>query len=149
MPTITEQPVKAYAHCRNPRCSGYQQQEVDALVVETSYTGRDLGDNSGHPFASVVERSVITYRFAGEQAEAEEASKCPGCGVGREVTGRPRPGYRNVSGHDPHYLVGGPKFDPTVKNTEADEQLAAQAAEIAALKADMKALLDALKEGAE
>src|SRR4051812_42249619 len=108
MPTITETPIKAYAHCRNARCVGYAQEEVNGFQVEQSFTARDLGDNSNTPYAMMVERSTVSFR-----CDDEESAKCPACGVIREVTGVARPAYANVSGYDPNYLLSqSATFDP-------------------------------------
>lgn len=139
MPTVTETPVKGYAHCRNARCPGYQQQEVDAVREEKSFT---FGDGGGDGvFTHMVERSMVAFLFA----DPGEAS-CPSCGEAREVTGDPRPSYQPLSGHDPMFLAtSGAKFDPSMVNTPAD----ARTAELEAQVARMQAAIDKLTEGKE
>lgn len=103
MPTITPVPVFAYAHCRDARCPGYQQEQVDAIREETSYT---FGENGGDGvFTHMIESSRVEYRFTDTKD-----SPCPVCGVPREITGTPRPQYVNESGFDPMGLLSLPKF---------------------------------------
>jgi hypothetical protein len=100
MPTITATPAVAYAHCRNARCPGYDQQQIEGRRVETAQT---FGENGGDGiFMSFVERSMVTYEAVDES----------GCGEDREVTGDPRPSYQPISGHDPMGLLSTPGFDP-------------------------------------
>lgn len=133
MPTVTEAPVKAYAHCRDARCPGYGQQEVDALRQESSFTFGELGGDG--IFTSFVERSTVKFVFVNDDDEA-----CPACSRGREVTGEPRPSYQPLSGHDPLGLVGGQKFNPAVVNTEQDAAMAEMRAEMSRMKAQMDAM---------
>jgi hypothetical protein len=124
MPTITAFPMRAYAHCRDARCPGYHQQEVDATREEASYT---FGENGGDGvFFHMVESSRVEFRFANPADVA-----CPVCGSDREVTGSPRPQYVNESGHDPLGLLGVAKFDPSESvpasvRGETDEEIEAR-----------------------
>lgn len=98
MATTTETPVRAYAHCRNSRCSGNAQVEIDAVLCEYAQT---FGDNGGDgAFFGMVERSTIEYAFADP-----EQAPCVSCKQPREVTGQQRPTYQNLSGHDPKGLL--------------------------------------------
>lgn len=122
MPTMTGSPVVAYAHCRDARCPGYQQEQVDAVREETSYTFGD-GDRLGAGvLQNTVERSHVEYRLADP-----EQSACRVCGVPREVTGEPRKAYVNESGFDPMGLLSVPKFDaesvPASVRGESDEEM--------------------------
>ena len=104
MPTVTVAPVRAYAHCRDARCPGYQQQAVEAVREEVMYT---FGENGGDGvFTHMVESSRVEYKFADESDAA-----CPVCSTPREVTGDPRPQYVNESGQDPMGLLALPKHD--------------------------------------
>jgi hypothetical protein len=133
MPSVTETPQKAYAHCRDARCPGYNQEEIDAVHEETFFT---FGDGGGDGvFASMTERSMVEFK-----AVNAEDVPCPACGVAREVTGQARPSYRNESGHDPMGLIGGPKFNAAVKHTEADAQTAALQAQVTKLAAQIEKL---------
>ena len=106
MPTITGTPIVGYAHCRDARCPGYQQEQVDAVREETSFTFGE-GDRLGAGvLQNTVEKSHVEYRLADP-----EESPCRVCGVPREVTGEPRKQYVNESGFDPMGLLGLPKFD--------------------------------------
>lgn len=137
MPTVTETPVKGYAHCRNARCPGYQQQEVDAVREEKSFT---FGDGGGDGvFTHMVERSMVAFLFA----DPGEAS-CPSCGEAREVTGDPRPSYQPLSGHDPMFLAtSGAKFDPSMVVPPGEDKTAELEAKLALMQEQMAALLKA------
>lgn len=89
MPRVTEQPVRAFAHCVNPRCPGYAQAEVDALERTTAFTYAERGgDMPG------VETSTVNLAFADESDCA-----CPHCGANRDLSDKPRVRYQNLSGH--------------------------------------------------
>jgi hypothetical protein len=124
MPTITGVPVRAYAHCRDARCPGYQQEEVDAVREETAFTFGE-GDRLGAGvLQNTVEKSLVEYRFADP-----DAAPCRVCGVPREVTGDPRKQYVNESGFDPMGLLSMPKFDeqaPASVVGESDEEMEAR-----------------------
>lgn len=129
MPTITAVESVVYAHCRNPRCPGHDQQELRGRRVEEAYT---FGENGGDGiFVAFVERSQVHY----EAADAADVP-CPGCGEPREVTGTARPSYQPLSGHDPNGLLTVPRFDsgrqaelasvpPSVRG-ESDEEMEAR-----------------------
>lgn len=82
MPTITETPVQAYAHCVEPRCPGNAQSEVDALLVTTAWKYHETG---GDGMFSHDERSTEQARFA----DAEDAT-CRHCGGSRDLSLSPR-----------------------------------------------------------
>lgn len=122
MPTITGTPVVAYAHCRDARCPGYQQEQVDAIREETSFTYGD-GDRLGAGILqNTVEKSLVEYRVADPDRAA-----CPVCEVPREVTAEPRKQYVNESGFDPMGLLSVPKFDagsvPSSVRGESDDEM--------------------------
>lgn len=122
MPTITGTPVVAYAHCRDARCPGYQQEQVDAIREETAFTYGD-GDRLGAGILqNAVEKSLVEYRCADPDRAA-----CPVCSVPREVTGEPRKQYVNESGFDPMGLLSVPKFDagsvPSSVRGESDDEM--------------------------
>jgi hypothetical protein len=119
MPTSTDTPIDAYAHCLNPRCAGYAQESVKALRRETFYTFADLGGDANMPG---YERSIVGFHFADETDAA-----CPSCESPRAVTPEARTQYQNLSGHDPNGLL---HILPGDAPNVADLQ-----AEIAALKA--------------
>jgi hypothetical protein len=102
MPTITETPVTAYAHCVNSRCPGNSQQEVEAIRAEDSFTYAEQGgDLPG------TERSFVRLRFVND-AEAP----CPNCGRIRDLSDSPRKQYDgSLSGHDPKGLLDVDPFD--------------------------------------
>lgn len=124
MPTVTETPQVVWLHCRDARCPGYTQEEVQGFREEHVQT---FGENGGDGiFMPMTERSMISFR-------AEEDVPCPACGRARDVTGEPRPSYQPISGHDPLGLIGGMQFDPGVVNTEQDAQIAELQATVARL----------------
>jgi hypothetical protein len=128
VPQITATPATVYLHCRNARCSGSNQEELEGVREETAFT---FGENGGDGiFVTFIERSMVEYRV-----EDPEVLPCPGCGEDREATGTPRPSYMNLSGHDPMGLIGGPGFDPSVRNTEQDAEMAELKSQVARLTA--------------
>lgn len=128
MPSVTATPAKVYLHCRDARCSGYNQQEVDGLREETVQT---FGENGGDGiFMPMTERSMVSFR-----AENAEDVPCPGCKQAREASGEPRPQYQPMSGHDPMGLVGGISFNPNHVNTPQDAEMAELKAQVAKLSA--------------
>lgn len=143
MPTVTPTQVKAYAHCPDALCSGYHQEEIDAIREETAWTYAENGGDG--IFAPFVERSIVSFKFA----DPEDAA-CHSCGRAREVSGEPRPVYQALSGYDPMFLVNSSaKFDPSMRNTQEDyenAQLDAANAKIEALEGKLNQLLDALSE---
>lgn len=104
MPTITQTPVKAYAHCLNARCPGYEQVEVDAVQETAAYTFGEMGGDG--VFAQFVQNSIVEHKFADP-----EKAPCPGCGSPREVSREPREVYAAQSGHDPMGLLAMDPFD--------------------------------------
>ena len=132
MPRFNETVIRGFAHCRNSRCPGNAQQEVDAVRVETEYT---FGDHGGDGvFTSMVESSVVEHRFA----DPEEAP-CPACGEGREVTDKARPSYLPLSGKDPMGLLGMQPGQAPAQNN--------MVAELQELRAQVAALLEAQSKG--
>src|SRR5690349_4786386 len=135
MPTVTVTPVRAFAHCVQPRCPGAYEVEVDANRVETAYSFLDNGgDIPG------IERSHVRAEFVNE-ADAT----CEHCGSHRDVSLAPRPQYQPLSGHDPMGLLGMPAFDPSKVNAPSD----ALSAEMEALKAQVAALTEAMQANAK
>jgi hypothetical protein len=133
MPATTQTPVRAYAHCTNPRCPGHEQEEVDALQVETSFFFSDNGGN-----IPGVERSSVMLVWA----DAEQAA-CR-CGRTRDLSESRRRRYDNLSGFDPDGLLEmqsqGIEFDPRkqieiLSSPVADEEREQLLAEKAALEA--------------
>jgi hypothetical protein len=94
MPATTQTPVRAWAHCTNPRCPGHEQEEVDALEVETSFFFTD----NGGTLPGVERSSVILVWADPEQAACR-------CGRSRDLSGAKRRRYDNLSGFDPDGLL--------------------------------------------
>lgn len=136
MPTVTETPVKGYAHCRNARCPGYQQEEIDAVREEKSFT---FGDGGGDGvFTHMIERSMVAFLFANP-----EDAPCPSCREPREVSGDPRPSYQPLSGHDPMGLLQFGGFDPSMVVPPGEDKTAELEAKLAQMQEQMAALLKA------
>jgi hypothetical protein len=94
MPTITESPVDALAHCIEPRCPGYAQESVPGRRVEESFTFVELNGTAEGAIPG-FERSMVRIEFADE-----DNRPCPHCGGPRDITDQPRVSYQNLSGHD-------------------------------------------------
>lgn len=139
MPTVQEAPARAYAHCRNARCAGYAQEEIDGVREEVGFTYRELNGNKGavDPFDGLMERSSVRFRFADE-----EDAPCRVCGEAREVTGDPRPSYQPLSGHDPMGLLSFGGFDASMV-VPPDDRTAALEGQLAEMREQMAALLKA------
>src|SRR4051794_39296022 len=106
MPTTTAAEVLAYAHCTEPRCKGYRQQQVMAVRTEDAYTYAERGgDLPG------TENSFVRHAFA-DPAEAI----CEFCGSPRDISENARPQYQNISQFDPDGLIKlqdeGVEYDP-------------------------------------
>lgn len=102
MPTITQEAVTAYAHCVQPRCQGYQQQEVEAVREEAGFTYAERGgDLPG------TEASFVSLRFADD-----DKAPCPHCGGHRDLSLTARRQYPAVSGFDPNGLLDIQPYDP-------------------------------------
>lgn len=123
MPIITEEPTRAFAHCRNARCPGYAQEEIDAIKEETAFTFGDLGGDG--VFTHMTERSTVGFRFADP-----DDGPCPGCHEVREVTGTPRPAYQPLSGKDPMGLLHAQPFNPSQPVPDRTSELEGQIAEM-------------------
>jgi hypothetical protein len=143
MPVVTQNPARAYAHCRTARCPGYQQQEVAAVREEVGFTYRELNGNKGaaEPFDGLFERSSVRFRF-----EDESEAGCPVCGETREVTGEPRPSYPNVSGEDPMGLLAFGGFSPSKVVAPGEETTVQLQAEMADLREQIAQLVAAKDE---
>lgn len=102
MPTITQEKVSAYAHCVQPRCRGYQQEEVEALREEAAFSYAERGgDLPG------TEASFVSFRFADD-----DNAPCPHCRGHRDLSPTPRRQYPSVSGFDPNGLLDIQPYDP-------------------------------------
>lgn len=128
MPTITAAEVVGFAHCRNPRCPGSQQEQVKAIQHIESYSYLERGgDLPGE------EMSTVRLTFA-DEAEMP----CPNCALTREVTAEPRPSYQGEWGEQNFLLdieVGadGSRFDPSKQaelQSQASEKLQEENAEL-------------------
>ena len=130
MPSVTETPVKAYAHCGNPICPGNAQEQVDALERTSAFSYQELGgDIPGD------ERSTVSFVFADEGD-----APCSHCGRElRELSGSPRPQYENLSGFDPEYLRGlAAGLVPEAAGPSSPDEIAELRAQVEALAAQLK-----------
>jgi hypothetical protein len=128
MATLALTPIKGYAHCRDPRCIGTEQEEVDAICHTSSWSFVENGGN-----LPGVERSTEIYVFADEQRDAP----CHACGLAREVSAKPRPQYTPLSGHRQDGLLHVKQYNaaaqpPQHNNDAVVAQLMAQVAELSA-----------------
>lgn len=130
---VTPAQVKAYAHCQNPLCPGYGQEEVDAVRTEFAWTFGDSDPKS--VFKNMIDRSTMMFEYANGEDRA-----CRSCSTDRELTGTARPTYQALSGFDPMGLLNA-KFDPNTVNTEADARIAALEAALAKQTALIEGML--------
>jgi hypothetical protein len=91
MPTITEAPISAWAHCSDVGCPASAQEPVEGihrLVAET------IGERGGDGiFASLVEKSTPYVLFANP-----DDAVCPECGGPREITDQKRESHGTAFG---------------------------------------------------
>lgn len=135
-PNISESVVDGWAHCEDARCQGYGQQPVKVIreLVE-----RTIGSRGGDGiFVNVVENTNEYLRFSDEGDVA-----CPHCHKDRAVTLQSRPTYPPITGFPQDGLLQSGPYDPSIRNTKADE---AQAAEMAQMRKDMAELRAQIKE---
>ncbi len=134
-PNIRETPVPAFAHCNDARCPGYGQQPVQGVLTVVEHTVASRGGDG--IFAGVVENTNEYLRF-----ENPADIACGACGKDRMVTQQERPVIPMITGHPQDGLLGGLKFDPNITNSPADQQHAAEMAEMRKQMAEMRALLE-------
>ena len=129
MPRVREEQIEGWAHCPDPRCTGYSQESVRAVrvITETTFV-ENGGDLPG------VERSFqhVTLIDEGDR-------QCRSCGKAREVTDQKRRVYAPLSGHDQNGLLKFGGFDPAYQPPKGDDKVAALEAQIAELKALVEA----------
>lgn len=130
MPTVTEDPITAWAHCPDATCNPYEI-ETPAVRRTTSYTYIDRGGD--FPGIESSTSSIVP----GDDTQLH----CETCGKPLELAKAPRAVYPNESGVDPNGLLGiNPRTsDPTL----AAAQLAAEQADAIA---DLRAQLAELRE---
>lgn len=141
-PIVTSTDVKAYAHCVEYMCQGYEQQEVQGVRTLTEWNGASLGSDS--MFAAVIFTSTEEVNFA----DSEDA-RCEFCGGHREISATPRPTYQRLSGHPQDGLLKINGFDPGIKNTETDQKMAEMMAESNRRMAELEEKLAALTAATE
>lgn len=138
MPTVSETGIKGFAHCRNPLCRGYLQEQVEAVRRETGYSYVERGGDL--PF---MESSTVHIVFADEQSD----SPCPYCKEAREVTDQQRPVYEKMTGFAQDGLLHAPRFGEFQPGSEENDQLKQQLADQAKALEAMQAQLAKLAGG--
>lgn len=136
-PRVTPSDATGFAHCRDFFCPGYDQVSVPAIRTLIEWTGASVGADP--IFHGVVFTSTDDLQF-----KDPEDMACEACGKPREISALPRPTYENLSGHPQDGLLHVKGFDPTVRNTEADEQAAAALAAQNQKIAELTALVEKL-----
>lgn len=139
MPRVREETITGFAHCPNPRCEGYAQEQIPAVKTITEFTYKERGGDIGG-----VETSTVDVRAA-----AEEQRLCA-CGLTREVTDQPRKRYAPESGHSQTGLLEFGAFNPDAQRQIVAQQAAEDAAglrkENAELREENKGLADRVDE---
>lgn len=142
MAHVTEAPVRAFAHCPDPRCPGNAQEEIDGVVRHTDVLYTDT-DPNGIPG---VEKSYESVAFA-DESEAP----CPHCETFREITQQKRPVYENRSRQDPNELLRRQDIADSAKDEEVArlnaviDQLSAAQAAPAAPAVDVQAMIEQMR----
>jgi hypothetical protein len=93
MPTITETPISAWAHCPRVECPASGQRPVPGI---RRMVGETIGERGGDgPFVGVEEKSTSYMLFANpEDAVCPE----PGCSARAEISDQERPNYGKAFG---------------------------------------------------
>ena len=130
MPTVTDTVVPGFAQCYDPRCPGYEQEEMPVLRREVQFAFTELGgDLPG------IERSSVTA--VGDLSLNPDTGErlvppCPHCDGPRIASLERRPEYARVSGQDPLALLD---LDQSKQVHEVQLAGAQQSAEVSELKA--------------
>jgi hypothetical protein len=146
-PNITRRAVEAFAYCGDSMCQGNGTQPVRAVSTLFEWTFASRGGDG--LFAAVVENSNTELRFAGTEEGDESLSRdwedgvwpdvsCRFCGKSRSLSPETRPDIPRMSGFPQNGLLNVKDFDPSVRNTAADEAAAAVAARQALEMEDLK-----------
>lgn len=128
MATLTTTELQAYAHCRDPRCAGTEQQPVPALRHLSEWTYVENGGNMPG-----TERSIAILAFADEPTDAP----CPTCSKPRELSEQERPYYTPLSGHRQDGLLHVKNFDASQQPAGNDAVIAQLMAQVAQLSAQV------------
>ena len=140
-PRRTETEVDAWAHCIDPRCEGYGQQPVKGIRELVEHTIASRTGETNTVWANVVENTNEYLRFA-----RDTDVPCPVCSRDREITAQERPTYPIITGFPQDGLLSAPKYNPEVRNTEADQQQAAEMAQMRKELAELRGMLTAKQE---
>jgi len=121
-PNTIETNVTGWAHCGDARCPGYGQKPAEGIRTIVEHT---IGSRGGDGiFVNIVENTNEYLRFSDSADIA-----CPDCGKDREISLQERPVYPVITGFPQLGLLQTPQFDPSVRNTKADEDAALAQAE--------------------
>lgn len=142
MPVVDRREVQGYASCTDPRCPGYQQEEVTVTREEVQFLREEVGgDIPG------VDHSTI-------RADDFSVTPCPHCDKPRIASLEERPVYAPISGQDPLALLdlNQNKQIANVQTANLEQQLAmsqmqTQMAEMKAQMAEQAAELQRRKGG--
>lgn len=138
MPAVTENLIQGLASCRDGRCPGYKQMEVDAVVTITAFSYFDLGGD-----VPGIERESILIRFS----DPDTDMPCPVCGEPRLVSDQTRPIYPNVSGVPQDKLLHVGEDSERVRDLQLDNANAkAQNAQMQALMERQAAAMERQQE---
>jgi hypothetical protein len=111
MPTITETPVRAFAHCADVACPGSAQEPVDGVRREVAET---IGERGGDgPFVGVIEKSTLYVHFADPEDCGLPRVRGP-----REITEQERPNHGMAFG-GPDALLGSVRSAPRTRPVTA------------------------------
>ena len=151
MPTLTVTEVVGYAHCRNPRCPGSQQEQVKALRHVDSYTYVERGGDLPGEEMSTEHFSFFNDGSIDPETKEQrpDETPCPNCKLLREITGSPRPSYQGEWGNQDFLLDidvkhDGSRFDPELQSklqSEASDKLLAENGELRERLARLEAIL--------
>lgn len=128
MATLTTTSVEGFAHCRDPRCAGTEQEPVAAVCHTSEWTYVENGGNMPG-----VERSTDHLAFADEATDAP----CPVCSSPRELSVQARPHYTPLSGHRQDGLLHVKSYDASAQPAGNDAIVAQLMAQVAALSAQI------------
>lgn len=137
MPTAHETTVQGYASCWNPRCPGYEQEEVPVLRRETLYDYRDRDPTS---FIPGTENSTVA-------AVDQSVSECPHCHGPRIAALEKRPEYAPISGQHPLALLDLNNEKLVRETSNATLEQRAEIAEMRAQMAEMQLELQRRRGG--
>jgi hypothetical protein len=130
VPQVIETVVQGYASCYDPRCPGYEQEEVPVIRREAQHMREEYGgDIPG------VDHSTI-QAVEGDDPQTGEplTPPCQYCGGPRIPSLEKRPEYARISGQDPLALLD---LDQQKQVHEVQTTGLQQQVELERMRADM------------